>query len=46
MTVEHDASSIITSSRLVASMTTADALEELQSYKEMKNLLLSEAGVI
>nr|KJB70220.1 hypothetical protein B456_011G064100 [Gossypium raimondii] len=42
VTVEHDASSIIKSSRLVASMTTADALEELQSYKEMKNLLLSE----
>ncbi|KAG4203216.1 hypothetical protein ERO13_A05G387800v2 [Gossypium hirsutum] len=42
VTVEHDASSIITSSRLVASMTTADALEELWSYKEMKNLLLSE----
>ncbi|TYI85950.1 hypothetical protein E1A91_D04G033400v1, partial [Gossypium mustelinum] len=42
VTVEHDVSSIITSSRLVASMTTADALEELRSYKEMKNLLLSE----
>ncbi|KAK8301631.1 hypothetical protein V6Z11_D04G033100 [Gossypium hirsutum] len=44
VTVEHDVSSIITSSRLVASMTTADALEELRSYKEMKNLLLSEGG--
>ncbi|KAB2031948.1 hypothetical protein ERO13_D05G317600v2 [Gossypium hirsutum] len=44
VTVEHDASSIITSSRLVTSMTTANALEELQSYKEMKNLFFSEGG--
>ena len=44
VTVEHAASSSIASSRLVASKTTADALEELQGYKEMKNLLLNEGG--
>ncbi|KAL4368669.1 hypothetical protein GQ457_05G015580 [Hibiscus cannabinus] len=44
VTVEHDASSIIASSRSVTSMTTADALEELRGYRELKNLLLSEVG--
>ncbi|KAK8497383.1 hypothetical protein V6N12_018878 [Hibiscus sabdariffa] len=44
VTVEHDASSIIASSRSVTSMTTADALEELRGYRELKNLLLSEGG--
>ncbi|XWS41384.1 hypothetical protein CRYUN_Cryun17cG0077100 [Craigia yunnanensis] len=43
-TVEHAASSSIASSRLVASKTTADALEELRGYKEMKNLLLREGS--
>ncbi|KAE8706896.1 putative CBL-interacting serine/threonine-protein kinase [Hibiscus syriacus] len=43
-TIEHDASSIIASSRFAASMTTADALEELRGYKELKALLLSEGG--
>ncbi|XP_022750980.1 autophagy-related protein 13b-like isoform X2 [Durio zibethinus] len=42
--VEHAASSSIASSRFVASKTTADALEELRGYKEMKSLLLSEGG--
>ncbi|XVF61846.1 hypothetical protein PTKIN_Ptkin08bG0166800 [Pterospermum kingtungense] len=32
------------SSRLVASKTTADALEELRGYKKMKNLLLSQGS--
>ncbi|XP_022739633.1 autophagy-related protein 13b-like [Durio zibethinus] len=44
VTVEHAASSSISSSRFVASKTTADALEELRGYKEMKNSLLSEGG--
>ncbi|XWS33194.1 hypothetical protein CRYUN_Cryun22dG0058500 [Craigia yunnanensis] len=44
VTVEHAASSSIASSRVVASKTTADALEELRGYKELKNLLLSEGG--
>ncbi|KAE8691218.1 E3 ubiquitin-protein ligase ATL76-like [Hibiscus syriacus] len=43
-TVEHAAASSTASSRLVASKTTADALEELRGYKAMKNLLLSEGG--
>ena len=34
----------VESSRLVATKTTADALEELRGYKELKNLLLSEGG--
>ncbi|XP_022774866.1 autophagy-related protein 13b-like [Durio zibethinus] len=44
VTVEHAASSSIASSRLVASKTTADALEELRGYKEVKNLLLGEGS--
>ncbi|XVF17058.1 hypothetical protein REPUB_Repub10bG0084400 [Reevesia pubescens] len=44
VTVEHAASSMIASSRVVVSKTTADALEELRGYKEMKNLLLSEGA--
>ncbi|XVF07531.1 hypothetical protein REPUB_Repub06bG0147000 [Reevesia pubescens] len=44
VTVEHATSSMIASSRVVASKTTADALEELRGYKEMKNLLLSEGA--
>ncbi|KAK3211752.1 hypothetical protein Dsin_016458 [Dipteronia sinensis] len=34
----------VLSSGLLASKTTADALEELRSYKEMKNLLLSQGA--
>ncbi|KAF2284362.1 hypothetical protein GH714_021107 [Hevea brasiliensis] len=42
---EQQASASIASSGLVASKTTADALEELRGYKEMKkDLLLSQAG--
>ncbi|EOX92419.1 Autophagy-related protein 13 [Theobroma cacao] len=44
VTVEHATSSSIASSRLVASKTTSDALEELRGYRELKNLLLSEGG--
>ncbi|KAH1072010.1 hypothetical protein J1N35_024338 [Gossypium stocksii] len=44
VTVEHAAAPNIASFRLVASKTTTDALEELQGYKVMKNLLLSEGG--
>ncbi|KAE8676554.1 E3 ubiquitin-protein ligase ATL76-like [Hibiscus syriacus] len=43
-TVEHAAALSSASSRLVASKTAADALEELRGYKVMKNLLLSEGG--
>lgn len=43
--VQQAASSSVASSRLVASKTTADALEELRGYKEMmKDLLLRQAG--
>lgn len=41
---QHATSLSVTSSGLVASKTTADALEELQSYKDMKNLLLSQGA--
>lgn len=41
---QHAASLSVASSSLVASKTTADALEELQGYKEMKNLLLSQGA--
>ncbi|KAE8689188.1 E3 ubiquitin-protein ligase ATL76-like [Hibiscus syriacus] len=44
VTVEPAAALSTASSRLVASKTTADALEELRGYKVMKNLLLSEGG--
>ncbi|OMO55850.1 Autophagy-related protein 13 [Corchorus capsularis] len=44
VTVEHAASSSIASSKFIASKTTADALEELRGYKEIKNLLLSEGS--
>ncbi|KAA0025544.1 autophagy-related protein 13b isoform X1 [Cucumis melo var. makuwa] len=37
-------SSSIAASGLFVPKTTADALEELQSYREMKNLLLRQAG--
>lgn len=41
--VRHAASESITSSGLVALKTTADALEELQGYREeVKNLLLKQ----
>ncbi|KAK8673733.1 hypothetical protein V6N13_112048 [Hibiscus sabdariffa] len=38
------AASSSASSRVVASKTTADALEEFRGYKVMKNMLLSEGG--
>lgn len=34
----------VASSGILASKTTADALEELRAYREMKNLLLSQGG--
>ncbi|KAM7275356.1 hypothetical protein ACFE04_017222 [Oxalis oulophora] len=40
----HAGCSSITSSGLVISKTTADAFEELRSYKEMKDLLHSQGG--
>ncbi|KAF5745154.1 autophagy-related protein 13-like [Tripterygium wilfordii] len=40
----HAASSSVTYSRPVATKTTADALQELRVYGEMKNLLLSQGG--
>lgn len=42
--VQHAASASMTSSGFVTLKTTADALEELQGYKEMKNLLLKQGG--
>ncbi|XVE51323.1 hypothetical protein DITRI_Ditri02bG0031000 [Diplodiscus trichospermus] len=46
VSVEHAAaSSSIASSRFVGAKTTADALEELRGYKEMKSLLLSEGSM-
>ncbi|PON83550.1 Autophagy-related protein [Trema orientale] len=42
--VQHVASSSVMSSGLVVSKTTADALEELQGYRELKNLLLSQGS--
>lgn len=42
--VQYGASASVVSSALTGSRTTADALEELWSYKEMKNLLLSQGG--
>lgn len=42
-TVQGCPSSIV-SSGIPGSKTTADALEELRSYQEMKNVLLSQAG--
>ncbi|KAJ0039695.1 hypothetical protein Pint_27131 [Pistacia integerrima] len=41
---QQGASVSITSSGLVASKTTADALEELRGYKDMKNLLLRQGA--
>lgn len=40
----YAASSSVTASGLIMPKTTADALEELQNYREMKNLLLRQAG--
>lgn len=40
---EMVAASITASGLALASKTTADALEELRSYKEMKNVLLSQS---
>lgn len=40
----QDGTSSVASSAFLVSKTTADALEELQGYKEMKNLLLSQGG--
>ncbi|CAK9162557.1 unnamed protein product [Ilex paraguariensis] len=42
--IKQAASVSISSSGLLASKTTADALEELQGYREMKDLLLRQAG--
>uniref|UniRef100_A0A5B6ZS33 Putative autophagy-related protein 13 isoform X1 n=1 Tax=Davidia involucrata TaxID=16924 RepID=A0A5B6ZS33_DAVIN len=42
--IQRVASSSITSSRIVMSKTTADALEELKGYREMKDLLLRQGG--
>ncbi|KAF8018602.1 hypothetical protein BT93_H3483 [Corymbia citriodora subsp. variegata] len=42
----QDGTSSVASSALLASKTTADALEELKGYKEMKNLLLSQGGTV
>ncbi|GMI68614.1 autophagy 13B [Hibiscus trionum] len=44
VTGQPAAASSTASSRLVASKTTADALEELRGYKVMKNMLLGEGG--
>ncbi|GMN33150.1 hypothetical protein TIFTF001_003995 [Ficus carica] len=41
---QHVASSSVLASGLVASKTTADALEELQGYRDMKNFLLSRGS--
>lgn len=40
---QHAAASSIVSSALLAMKTTSDALEELQAYRDMKNLLLSQS---
>lgn len=42
--VQHVASSSVMSSGLSMPKTTADALEELQGYRVMKNLLLKQGG--
>ncbi|CAA7053037.1 unnamed protein product [Microthlaspi erraticum] len=42
---EAAAASITASGLALASKTTADALEELRSYKEMKNVLLSQSAM-
>ncbi|KAA8546978.1 hypothetical protein F0562_003407 [Nyssa sinensis] len=42
--IQHASSLSTASSRLVMSRTTADALEELKGYKEMKDLLLRQGG--
>ncbi|KAM6563555.1 hypothetical protein CsatB_023553 [Cannabis sativa] len=42
--VQEAASSSVMSSRLIVSKTTADALEELQGYRDLKNLLLSQCS--
>lgn len=42
--IDQNASASIVSSELITSKTTADALEELRGYREMKNLLLSQGA--
>lgn len=42
--VQRDDSSSVISSGLITSKTTTVALEELQSYREMKNLLLGQGS--
>lgn len=44
LAVQHVASSSIMSSTLLAAKTAADALEELQTYREMKDLLLNRGS--
>lgn len=41
---QHAVPASVTSSGLVMSKTTADALEELQGYREMKNLLRKQGS--
>lgn len=41
--VQRAGSSSVTSSQLITSKTTADALEELQGYRDMKNSLLASS---
>lgn len=42
--VQHVASSSVMASGLITSKTTADALEELQGYRDLKNFLLSQGS--
>ena len=42
--VQHATSSSVMSSGLVVSKTTADALEELQGYRDLKNRILSQGS--
>ncbi|KAL0379181.1 UNVERIFIED_CONTAM: Autophagy-related protein 13b [Sesamum radiatum] len=44
-TSEERTSSNLASSALIASKTTADALEELRGYREMKDLLLMQSKI-
>lgn len=44
MILQNATSTSTTSSSLIASKTTADALEEFRGYKEMRNLLLTQGG--
>ncbi|GLT70401.1 hypothetical protein SLA2020_424830 [Shorea laevis] len=44
ITLKHAASPGVTSSGLLVSKTTADALEEFWGYKDPKNLLLTQGG--